>query len=216
VPARHLSSEGKKAGCGAGAMSAVLWPVFVPASRAAVKMPRHPCSYYFKLAILSKALQSFVFRCDGLRQWQNHMQGSLSRELHRNAISQTDQIPQTFWWSIGLQFALPHSRSHQRPYRYLAPTIASIHSPHSPCALLLMPRLSGLQKDVLSLYRRCLRACRQKPADTRPNFESFTRKEFEKTRTLNKKDFSTIEFLLRKGTRQLEIYESPGVRNIAG
>ena len=79
-----------------------------------------------------------------------------------------------------------------------------------------MPRLSGLQKDVLGLYRRCLRACRKKPADTRLNFESFARREFAKNMNVDKKDFSTIEFMLRKGNRQLEIYEQPGVRNIAG
>ena len=36
-------------------------------------------------------------------------------------------------------------------------------------------RLSGLQREVLSLYRRCLRAARNKPVDTRPNFEAFAR-----------------------------------------
>lgn len=79
-----------------------------------------------------------------------------------------------------------------------------------------MPRLSGLQKDVLVLYRRCLRACRAKPAATRHHFEAFARREFEKNMALNKKDFSTIEFMLRKGNRQLEIYEAPGVTDIAG
>ncbi|KAK5114082.1 hypothetical protein LTR62_002651 [Meristemomyces frigidus] len=79
-----------------------------------------------------------------------------------------------------------------------------------------MARLSGLQRDVLTLYRRCLRACRTKPTETRANFERFTRKEFGKNMALDKKDFGTIEFLLRKGTRQLEIYEQAGVRNIAG
>lgn len=78
-----------------------------------------------------------------------------------------------------------------------------------------MARISGLQRDVLSLYRKCLRACRLKPSDTRGNFYIFARKEFEKNRELNKKDFGTIEFLLRKGTRQLETYESAGVTNIA-
>ena len=79
-----------------------------------------------------------------------------------------------------------------------------------------MARLSGLQRDVLSLYRRCLRACRTKPTDTRPNFKAFARKEFGKNIGLDKKDFGTIEFLLRKGTRQLEVYEQAGVRNISG
>jgi succinate dehydrogenase assembly factor 1 len=33
---------------------------------------------------------------------------------------------------------------------------------------------------------------------------------------LDKKDFSAIEFLLRKGQKQLEVYEAPNIRNIAG
>ncbi|KAI4867551.1 hypothetical protein F4820DRAFT_413443 [Hypoxylon rubiginosum] len=38
-------------------------------------------------------------------------------------------------------------------------------------------RLSGLQKEVLSLYRNCLRESRKKPVVriTRPHFESFVR-----------------------------------------
>ncbi|KAF2858204.1 hypothetical protein K470DRAFT_206408, partial [Piedraia hortae CBS 480.64] len=75
--------------------------------------------------------------------------------------------------------------------------------------------LSGIQKDVLRLYRQCLRAARFKPALARPNFEAFARKEFEKHMALNRKDFATIEFQLRKGERQLETYKQPGVRNIA-
>lgn len=77
-------------------------------------------------------------------------------------------------------------------------------------------RLSGLQRDVLSLYRKCLRAARHKPHDTRPNFYAFARKEFEKNLEMDKKDFGTIEFLLRKGQRQLETYEAPNITNIAG
>lgn len=79
-----------------------------------------------------------------------------------------------------------------------------------------MPRLSGLQRDVLSLYRNCLRAARTKPPDARPNFKAFARKEFERHKALDKKDFSAIEFFLRKGNRQLEIYREPGVHNIVG
>ncbi|KAK4636318.1 Succinate dehydrogenase assembly factor 1, mitochondrial [Fulvia fulva] len=77
-------------------------------------------------------------------------------------------------------------------------------------------RLSGLQRDVLSLYRKCLRAARTKPAENRPNFYAFARHEFERNIGMDKKDFSTIEFLLRKGMRQLEIYEAPNITNIAG
>ncbi|RDI76378.1 hypothetical protein Vi05172_g13639 [Venturia inaequalis] len=77
-----------------------------------------------------------------------------------------------------------------------------------------MPRLSGIQRDVLSLYRKCMRAANKKPAETKDKFKDFTRSEFRKHLELNKKDFSTIEFLLRKGNRQLEIYEDPGIKNI--
>lgn len=38
--------------------------------------------------------------------------------------------------------------------------------------------------------------------------------EFQKHLSVNKKDFSTVEYLLRKGNRQLEMYSSPGIRNI--
>lgn len=79
-----------------------------------------------------------------------------------------------------------------------------------------MPRLSGLQRDVLSLYRQCLRAARSKPSETRPNFEAYARHEFERNLSLDKKDFGAIEFLLRKGQRQLETYAAPNITNIAG
>ncbi|RFU35182.1 hypothetical protein B7463_g1152, partial [Scytalidium lignicola] len=75
-------------------------------------------------------------------------------------------------------------------------------------------RYSGLQREVLALYRNCLRESRKKPATTRNHFESFARKEFEKGLRVDKKDFGTIEYLLRKGKRQLEMYSSPGIKDI--
>ncbi|KAK3950389.1 hypothetical protein QBC32DRAFT_376330 [Pseudoneurospora amorphoporcata] len=68
-----------------------------------------------------------------------------------------------------------------------------------------MARLSGLQKEVLGLYRKCLRECRKKPEATRAHFKAFARTEFEKNIKVDKRDFSAIEFLLRKGSRQLEV-----------
>ncbi|KAK8180199.1 hypothetical protein HDK77DRAFT_383943 [Phyllosticta capitalensis] len=70
-----------------------------------------------------------------------------------------------------------------------------------------MVKLSGLQRDVLSLYRQCLRAARKKP-------EASCRQEFEKNMSIGKRDFGAIEYVLRKGHRQLEIYEDPGIRDI--
>ncbi|KAK3898271.1 complex 1 protein-domain-containing protein [Staphylotrichum tortipilum] len=75
-------------------------------------------------------------------------------------------------------------------------------------------RLSGLQKEVLSLYRSCLRECRKKPDASRPRFQAFARAEFQKNIKMDKKDFGAIEFLLRKGRRQLEVYASAGVKDI--
>ncbi|MCJ1399654.1 hypothetical protein MMC11_002856 [Xylographa trunciseda] len=75
-------------------------------------------------------------------------------------------------------------------------------------------RLSGLQREVLALYRKCLREASKKPADVQLNFRNYARNEFKKHSLLDKKDFAAIEYLLRKGQRQLEIYSSPGIKNI--
>jgi hypothetical protein len=40
------------------------------------------------------------------------------------------------------------------------------------------------------------------------------RTEFEKNIRIDKRDFGAIEFLLRKGRRQLDMYASPGVKDI--
>ncbi|KAM3476710.1 hypothetical protein MY4038_006057 [Beauveria bassiana] len=85
-------------------------------------------------------------------------------------------------------------------------------------------RLSGLQKEVLALYRHCLRESRKKPevpacptptrSATRPHFQAFARSEFAKSRDIDKRDFAAIEFLLRKGKRQLQVYSSSGIKDI--
>lgn len=53
-----------------------------------------------------------------------------------------------------------------------------------------------------------------KTQETRPHFEAFARTEFEKNVHINKKDFAAIEFLVRKGKRQLEVYSAPGIKDI--
>ncbi|ODQ51775.1 hypothetical protein SAICODRAFT_59404 [Saitoella complicata NRRL Y-17804] len=75
-------------------------------------------------------------------------------------------------------------------------------------------RYSGIQLDVLHLYRACFRAVRSKPVDAQPHFKHFIRSEFQKNMGLSKKDFSTVEFLVRKGNRQLEMYRNPGIKDI--
>ncbi|PQE08114.1 Complex 1 LYR protein [Rutstroemia sp. NJR-2017a BVV2] len=79
-----------------------------------------------------------------------------------------------------------------------------------------MARYSGLQREVLGLYRKCLRESRKKPVvkEARKHFEAFARTEFQKSIKLDKKDFGAIEYLLRKGQRQVDMYSSPGIKDI--
>ncbi|EKM49519.1 uncharacterized protein PHACADRAFT_153914 [Phanerochaete carnosa HHB-10118-sp] len=74
---------------------------------------------------------------------------------------------------------------------------------------------SGLQKEVLALYRSALRMVRTKPVATRPSFRLFIRYSFKtQAESISPRDVSAIEHLLRKGRRQLETYEDIKVRNI--
>jgi succinate dehydrogenase assembly factor 1 len=47
-----------------------------------------------------------------------------------------------------------------------------------------------------------------------PKSDILCRSEFREHQKHDKKDYSAIEYMLRKGQRQLEIYASPGIRNI--
>lgn len=40
------------------------------------------------------------------------------------------------------------------------------------------------------------------------------RAEFRKNQNIDRKDFATIEYLLRNGSRKVEMYESNGIRNL--
>ncbi|KAF8134792.1 hypothetical protein K438DRAFT_795775 [Mycena galopus ATCC 62051] len=75
-------------------------------------------------------------------------------------------------------------------------------------------RKSGLQKEVLNLYRRALRIPRTKPAKTRENWSLLIRYNFRRNaERASPRDVSTIEYLLRNGRRQIESYENPSVRD---
>ncbi|KAI0056569.1 hypothetical protein BV25DRAFT_1832113 [Artomyces pyxidatus] len=75
-------------------------------------------------------------------------------------------------------------------------------------------RHSGLQKEVLALYRRALRMVRTKPPATRDKFRLFVRYSFKtQTTTVSPRQVSTVEHLIRRGRRQLETYESPTVKD---
>ncbi|XP_038999431.1 succinate dehydrogenase assembly factor 1, mitochondrial-like [Hibiscus syriacus] len=71
-------------------------------------------------------------------------------------------------------------------------------------------KLSGMQKQVLSLYRGFLRAARSKPAEDRRQIESIVSAEFRRnSNQVDRKNFLYIEYLLRRGNKQLDQLKSP-------
>mmetsp|Transcript_25894 Transcript_25894/g.44050 ORF Transcript_25894/g.44050 Transcript_25894/m.44050 type:complete len:107 (+) Transcript_25894:1433-1753(+) len=103
-------------------------------------------------------------------------------------------------------------------------------------------RRSGLQKDVLSLYRRILREAHRKDAAMSKNGDvnasflsllqeeeevgersstttttSYARKQFRSEATAVKRsDFKTIEYKIRRGDKQLKLLKMPGVTLVGG
>jgi succinate dehydrogenase assembly factor 1 len=79
-------------------------------------------------------------------------------------------------------------------------------------------RHSGLQKQVLSLYRTTLRTARERlPAgESRAQAEAFARTEFRsKARSVDKLDIQRIEFLIRQGKKKLDLVGMEGVSGFA-
>jgi len=77
----------------------------------------------------------------------------------------------------------------------------------------MRPR-SGLQKDVLNLYRRALRIARTKPVETQAKFDISIRYTFRtRAASVGPRQIDAIERLLRKGEQQLETYETSSVKD---
>ena len=89
-------------------------------------------------------------------------------------------------------------------------------------------RLSGLQKEVLALYRRVLRAAAAKdrqsneralirlladPSTTTCYAKAEFRRQSQSTR---KSDFKKIEYMIRKGDKHIKLLEMPGVKAVHG
>ncbi|EKU20503.1 lyr family of fe s cluster biogenesis protein [Nannochloropsis gaditana CCMP526] len=74
-------------------------------------------------------------------------------------------------------------------------------------------RASGLQKEVLSLYRRVLRAARVKDAGKIDGGTyTLARTRFREDATsVSRMDFQKIEFLIRQGHKQLKYLNMPSV-----
>ncbi|TKY71077.1 Succinate dehydrogenase assembly factor 1 [Spatholobus suberectus] len=77
-------------------------------------------------------------------------------------------------------------------------------------------RLSGMQKQVLSLYRGFLRAARSKSYEERRKIESIVSQEFRRNaRDVDRKNFLYIEYLLRRGNKQLDQLRNPGTTGLS-
>lgn len=90
--------------------------------------------------------------------------------------------------------------------------------------------MSGLQKEVLQLYRQILREAASKDRKlaeqpqqtinellTTSSSTSYARSEFRKqAATVRRSDFKTIEYKIRKGRKQLQLLKMPGVNVVGG
>ncbi|EIW80952.1 hypothetical protein CONPUDRAFT_123766 [Coniophora puteana RWD-64-598 SS2] len=66
-----------------------------------------------------------------------------------------------------------------------------------------MSQKSGLQKDVLALFRRYA-----------PKFRAFLTYNFHtQANSVSSRDVAAIEHLLRKGKRQIEMLEHPSIKD---
>ena len=79
--------------------------------------------------------------------------------------------------------------------------------------------MSGLQKDVLALYRKVLRVVKAKDLNLKDKKTTldFAKKEFRKrAKTVGRSDFRMIEFCLRDGHKRLRLLEMPNVKTAYG
>jgi succinate dehydrogenase assembly factor 1 len=87
-------------------------------------------------------------------------------------------------------------------------------------------RLSGMQKEVLALYRTVLREASRKDGPGGSSFlsllvtegttTSYARHEFRKqAHEVKRTDFKTIEYKMRRGEKQVKILKMPGVKVVS-
>lgn len=73
-----------------------------------------------------------------------------------------------------------------------------------------------MQKQVLALYRGFLRAARSKSPDDRRRIDSIVSSEFRRNaHQVDRKNFLYIEYLLRRGRKQLDQLKSPDTTGLS-
>ncbi|KAE8802655.1 succinate dehydrogenase assembly factor 1, mitochondrial [Hordeum vulgare] len=77
-------------------------------------------------------------------------------------------------------------------------------------------KLSGIQRQALALYRGFLRTARLKSPEERRRIESVVSAEFrENARSVDRRNFVYIEYLMRRGKRQLEQLKNPDITGLS-
>lgn len=75
----------------------------------------------------------------------------------------------------------------------------------------MVTRRSGLQKEVLLLYRKLLKTTATKPVEHQPALRAIIKQEFQENKTLPRNQTAQIEYMLKKGKKKLDLLETPGV-----
>ena len=70
-------------------------------------------------------------------------------------------------------------------------------------------RYSKLQLSVFSLYKRLIRA-----SEGRPGFKEHVQKEFRKNAMIPRTNILQIEYLLRKGEKQVKNLQNTGIQSM--
>uniref|UniRef100_A0ACD5ZLQ3 Uncharacterized protein n=1 Tax=Avena sativa TaxID=4498 RepID=A0ACD5ZLQ3_AVESA len=77
-------------------------------------------------------------------------------------------------------------------------------------------KLSGIQRQALALYRGFLRTARLKAPEERQRIQSVVSAEFrENARNVDRRNFVYIEYLIRKGKRQLDQLKNPDITGLS-
>lgn len=74
--------------------------------------------------------------------------------------------------------------------------------------------ITGIQRQVLGLYRKFLVEIKKKPAENQIKFKKYVRSQFDEHSKVSKREFATIEWYIRKGEKQLEGFKNPNLTDI--
>merc|ERR1711879_231931 len=97
---------------------------------------------------------------------------------------------------------------HKASYRLLRVTVAMGSGRGS------VRRLSGLQKDVLSLYRGLLRAAALRRSHDGDQTYELVQREFRKKQSWPWRDFESIERFVEKGKQKLQLLQRPNTQTV--